>query len=507
MGTEAPALEQHVVLTGADGELRTEREAVDAMLAAIGKRGRGVIHFHGGLVSEERGLATAKSLLPVYTGAGAYPVFFVWRSGLTEIATGTLLKDIADEAVFKQLLKRLLRFAAGKVAADVGTKSVGGTAMPSEMRTDEELRKRDTGEEPFADLEPADEPAALTPADEQTLELELGTDYELQAALRTALSQDATAQEARTKGLQPAVDAEARPTMMDPAALEELREGAPGEAAKGLVSTTALVAKAVRVLTRVIMRFRSHRDHGLYPTVVEEILREFYLATAGAAVWQAMKKETLDTFAPGQASRGGAYFLSRLGELLRSEPRPQITLVGHSTGAVFINNLMEAVEARRKDPGEPFPADFRFRHVIFLAPACTFTDFARVVPRWEDLWDDFRMFTMTDDAERHDALVPVVYPRSLLYFVSGVLERDAEGKGETAKPIVGLARYYEATLTGAPEEVEEVRRYVDGADRVVWSPADGGPGLSSGALSHGAFDEDEQVRASLRAIIAGEKGP
>jgi hypothetical protein len=502
-GTDAPALEQHVVLTGADGALRTERAVVDAMLDAVAERGRGVIHFHGGLVPEARGLDTAASLLPVYDEAGAYPVFFVWRSGLGEIATGTLLRDIADEAVFKQLLKRLLRFAVGKVTSEVGARSAGG-AVVGEAEAERELRRRDAGEEPFAEREVAAEVADVTPADEQMLELELATDFELQAALGAALRQDADAAGAAARGIAP-VDEAAKPTLMDPEAIEELREGAPGEGARGLVSTTALVAKAVRILGRVVERFRTKRDHGIYPTVVEEILREFYLATAGATVWQAMKKETLDTFAPGEEDRGGAYFLRRLGEALDRDPRPEITLVGHSTGAVFINNLMEAVEARRNDPEEPFPADFRFRHVVFLAPACTFADFARVVDRWDDLWDDFRMFTMTDEAECQDALVPLVYPRSLLYFVSGVLERDAEGKSVAAMPIVGLARYYDPELSGAPSEVEDVRSFVGGERRVVWSPVEGGRGLSSSALSHGAFDEDEQVRASLRAIIANEE--
>jgi hypothetical protein len=505
MGTQALPLDQHVVLTGADGALRTERAVIDSMLDEVAAHGRGVIHFHGGLVPEARGLQTAQSLLPVYSEAGAYPVFFVWRSGLTEIATGTLLRDIADEAVFKQLLKRLLRFAVGKLTSQAGARGLGGAAVPGEAEAERELRRRDVGEEPFAEKKVVAEPAEVTPSDEQMLELELMNDYALQAALRSALSQEVDASGARSRGLAP-VDADSKPTLMDPDAIEELREGAPGRGARGLISTAALVTKAVRILARVIERFRSHRDHGIYPTVVEEILREFYLATAGATVWQAMKKETLDTFEPGHADRGGAYFLGKLGEVLQRDPRPEITLVGHSTGAVFINNLMEAIEARRQDEAQPFPGDFRFRHVVFLAPACTFADFARVVGRWEDLWEDFRMFTMTDDAECRDALVPVVYPRSLLYFVSGVLERDAEGKSEAATPIVGLARYYDAELSDAPDEVVNVRRFVAEHQRVVWSPADAGPGLSSSAVSHGAFDDDEQVRASLRSIIANENG-
>ena len=65
--------------------------------------------------------------------------------------------------------------------------------------------------------------------------------------------------------------------------------------------------------------------------------------------------------------------------------------------------------------------------------------FLPVVEGRRDLWCQFRMFTMTDDAERKDGLLPVVYPRSLLYFVSGLLETGPDGKGEPGDPLVGLS--------------------------------------------------------------------
>src|SRR5205814_1131138 len=129
------------------------------------------------------------------------------------------------------------------------------------------------------------------------------------------------------------------------------------------------------------------------------------------------------------------------------------------------NNLMNAV-ARRPDIARP-----PFEHVVFLAPACTFDDFASVAARHAEMWETFRLFAMTDDAERADALVPAIYPRSLLYLVSGVLESNA------AEPLVGLERCF-----AAPGAVPD---YVLGRQgQAVWSPADGPPGCSSGALSH-----------------------
>jgi len=147
------------------------------------------------------------------------------------------------------------------------------------------------------------------------------------------------------------------------------------------------------------------------------------------------------------------------------------------------------------------PADFRFRNIAFLAPACTFEDFAPVLGRHEELWDELRLFAMTDEAERKDALVRVLYPRSLLYFVSGVCETDAEGNREAGKPLVGLRRHYAGKdREDLPDAVRVVLDYMT-PQRSVWSPVDGGPGLSASAVHHGDFDDDPKVRESLRTMI------
>src|SRR5258708_20593973 len=44
-----------------------------------------VVHFHGGLVDREAGLAGAQQLPPIYTAAGAYPLFVVCGSGCREV--------------------------------------------------------------------------------------------------------------------------------------------------------------------------------------------------------------------------------------------------------------------------------------------------------------------------------------------------------------------------------------------------------------------------------------
>jgi hypothetical protein len=183
----------------------------------------------------------------------------------------------------------------------------------------------------------------------------------------------------------------------------------------------------------------------------------------------------------------------------------EISLVGHSTGAVYIDNLLGAVDERRRRPERAFPAHFTFRNVVFLAPACTFTDFDRVLRQREHLWRDFRLFAMTDDAERADRLVPVLYPHSLLYLVSGLLERDAEGRSEGGKPLVGLERWYKRVASDLdPPELRSVADLLtEKPENAVWSPVQGAAGCAAGARSHGSFDDDPLIRDSLRVLISG----
>lgn len=495
-------LGDHIVLTEAHGELRGQtldgvRQIADAAAASR----RVVLHFHGGLVSEERGRAIAADLLPVYRDAGAYPVFFVWRSGLLEILRGHL-KEIADEDAFKALTKLVIKFVVGKVLGSTGAK--GGFQLPDDHNVATEFALHAVGVEPYANLAVPETLDDLTAADEASVEQRLRADPQLRAIGR-AIAESALSPEQR-EGARSATRLEraAETTLMSPEIVDELQESAPDTGDKGIVTAAVLAKHAARAVRNVIHRYRVGRDHGVYCTAIEEILREFYAANAGGRIWATMKQETADTFVEAAPARGGITFMRSLGDSLRGGARPEITLVGHSTGAVFINNLLGQVVRMRSDPSESLPDDFRFHAIAFLAPACTFTDFALVLQHREHLWRRFRMFTMTDDAERHDSLVPIVYPRSLLYFVSGLLETGPDGKGDAGKPLVGLARCFDREREDDAPEVHAVRSWIQSeAGQVVWSPVNGGLGLSSGAVSHGDFDDDEKVRESLGVLIGG----
>ncbi|MFF1695060.1 hypothetical protein ACFVXC_15715 [Streptomyces sp. NPDC058257] len=476
---------------------------IDGLVAGLKDRPRVVLHFHGGLIDDTLGFATAERLAPVYEAAGVDPVFFVWSSGLLETLRGNL-PQILNESVFRTLLNRVTRYATGTVFKEPGQR--GLVAAPTSWSVAAELAQVRTGQEPYARMIAPQDVPPLSESEQTQIAVELSADTELaertREIVKSAMPPDTWQANEPTAAAREVIGGRAAAvTLMSPDVVADLAARA-GTGERALVSTALMVRKTVRVVAAVVGRFRQRNDHGLYPTVVEEILREFYLASVGAAIWDAMKRQTADTFAAaGDEVRAGRYFLDRFAELLATGIRPQVTVVGHSAGAVFIGNLLDDLARRRAAVDDPVPADFRLRDVVLLAPACTVAQIAPVIRRQAELFDRFRMFTMTDPAERADHLVPFLYPRSLLYFVSGVLERGPSQRS-AVMPIAGMQHWYLDAAAVGPDS-DDLRGFLraDSA-RTVWSPGDGGPGLRSGARSHVAFDHDPDVLASVVTMLA-----
>ncbi|GAA4245194.1 hypothetical protein GCM10022255_011510 [Dactylosporangium darangshiense] len=489
-----------IIHTGPDGTLAsTSAEQVAAIAAEVARSERAVLHFHGGLVNEASGMATANGLAPVYAEAGAVPVFFVWRSGFLETVTGNL-REILAEDIFGRMLKWVLQFAVGKVRESGGGRAFGGIEPAPGDEVDADLHARHADLVPFAG-EGAADISGVSQAERDAFERVVSADPQLRAQAAAVLAgREPGPREPGARGIEGAGPPVA--TRMDPGVLDELAREEEVEGGRGLIGTALLARKCASVLVHVVARFRAGSDHGVYSTVVEELLREFYLGSIGAAVWAAMKGETADTFAAG-TQRGGRLFLDGLAAALATDPhRPQLTLVGHSTGAVFIDNLL--TELGRMHGAGTLPDGVLVRNVAFLAPACTSAHFAAVLGGQPRLFERFRMFTMSDEAECADRLLGAFYPRSLLYLVSGILERDAAG-ASACMPLAGLARYL-TLRADAPTDLVGVRDFLLelGTDRLVRSPSsqDAPLGMRSGALTHADFDNDPLVLASLRHLVA-----
>jgi hypothetical protein len=434
-----------------------------------------VVHFHGGLVSEHAAEGIAERLLPVYQGAGGYPLFVIWQSGIGETLKNNWL-EIGKEEVMPVLVERVLQFVIGKLDRAPGEKG-GEIELPSRFAIQDEIReKQGAGEVPFAarEAEMADFDAGLTPAE--------------QAQFDALLTQDATLATAALElgragapALSPGLEAE----------LDKARTARDvGE--KGLISTATLVAAGVRILARTLHRFANGRDHGIYTTVVEEVARELKGDLLGGIVWKHMKKDTADSFEGSGDTHGGTALLGEIVRLRQAGRKPRIVLVGHSTGAVYIGHLLEKATTM-------LPAEVRFE-VVFLAPACSFKLLDRALASAGDRIASFRSFGLEDAIEKRDAIFPPLYPRSLLYFVAGVVEEAVD------LPLVGMQRYHSGAppfdAAGFPEITRVRDRLAVFPAPWIWSESREGAGLSTLAHKHGDVDNDPVTLKSVTHLIA-----
>lgn len=485
-----------------------------------------VIHFHGGLVSKQTGLELARRLLPVYTAdgtQGGYPLFFVWESGAWETIRNNFT-ELADEPVFKQLLRKVVQYALERVGAS-DPFGVGRSASPGSLGSREvEVKKAFTQfwtapspqTIPYHGTTPAS-PGAARSASDIVDDAEILADLEQDTEVKKALATLPDLPQGTRSAFGGGQATERRSAFSEVAAHEFSKQSG----TRGLVELYAVAKYLARVLRAVIKRYRSGRDHGLYATSVEELVRAFKVAGSGvnewgkALQWNRMKQDTIDAFDPDPNIHAATALLSRLQAAMAAGWELQrITLVGHSTGAIYIANWLE--HASRF-----LPASLK-HDVVFLAPAITYQRFATMLEKCQASIGKFRMFAMQDALEREDQVWGAddeiaaqgdwrryIYPSSLLYLVSGILESSVEdGKtiDEFDAPLLGMQRYFtdRDTYTAADfPEIERVRTWLASmADSLVWSKTqNAGAGLASECNDHGAFDNEAKTLESLRHLL------
>lgn len=459
----------------ASGDLRTSPQDVDALIQHLQANPTDhlTLHFHGGLVSENAGAEVAARLVPVYKDAGSHPIMFIWEAGLGETLKENLLTIHSTE-----LVQLILKFALQKLESTFG--EIVGIKGPGDQLSFADIDSELQQEDPFSQKDPQARQAAS--------DMDLFALRALEGKFEAELEQDLAADPEISRLLnQEAPETE----LLDPEFKNQV-EDKTGE--KGGVVTAYVAKKLAKILIETVKRFKNKTDHGIYPTVIEELLREMYMADFGAWVWGSMKKKALEMWEPNQGpatefSKVGDYFLAKLAALPHP---PALNLVGHSTGGIVICHLLETLAAR-------YP-QLHTRNVIFLAPACRMNLFHEQVSSRPERFERFRMFTMQDGYEVQDRLVPGVYTRSLLYLVSGILEDQPDA------PLLGMVRYLSGQEPYLASELIQVRDflYEDSKNRLVLSKThpSAPDGQRSQSEKHGDFDNDQETLASVKQMIA-----
>jgi pimeloyl-ACP methyl ester carboxylesterase len=456
------------------GELETRPADIDGLFQYLSNSGtqKLVLFFHGGLVKEEKGLAIAQKMHRILKDH-AHPVTFVWETGVMETLTSHLDK-ISQTKLFQKILKIILSQVMKRLGG-IGAKGPGETMSPAEI----EAMLRKPGALAELDKQAKGASLLLDPTDLPDIQDEIQVEVELE------LEAD------------PEMDEIVRPEVLQEQQLDKnvMAQISP-KADKGFISGAVLAKNLAMVFIQVAKRWLGQRDHGLYPTVIEEILRTLYLADFGAYVWGGMKDQAFSMWAPnplppGDDSHVGTYFLDRLAALLQTRPGLAVDLIGHSAGSIAICHLLETAARLNPPP--------LFRNVVFLAPACTAQLFCEQIVSHPERFNNFRMFTMNDALETQDHLVPGLYTRSLLYLVSGILEQEAD------EPLAGLELHSRGVNPYDSEDLIKMHQFLRGAGKnrlVLSETTDAGAGLNSASHKHGDFDDDLLTQESLRAIVA-----
>ncbi|WP_058555229.1 alpha/beta hydrolase [Thiohalocapsa sp. ML1] len=462
---------------GSSGALGTTPDDIRILFSHLrtADADRMIVHFHGGLVPEERGADSAERILHDYYGTtNAHPVFFIWETGALE----TLWRNLADihgTKLFQQILRLLVKKLAKYAGVRVGARGAG--LEPADADIEAELHKK----RPFEDMDatPAQgaKGGALPPQRqlEQQLEAEMEEALSAEPELRDMLQR-------RDRG------AERLP--------EDLAER-PVPGAKGPISTLTLAAALARIVVRCLKRRHLGRDHGFYPTLIEEAVRELYLDDFGVWMWGNMKDVARQMWLPNGPdldpdSHPGRLFLEELAALQRERPGFTVDLVGHSAGSIAICHLLEANAADA--------IGVAIRNLIFLAPAVRSDLFHETLLAAPDRCERLRVLTMDDSHECRDTLVDYVYTRSLLYLISGVLEAN-----EPDCPILGMERFLTAAAPFDDARLVAIAQWLKapGADRLVLSVTkpEAAPGMRSEAVEHGGFTEDDETMRSVCRLI------
>jgi hypothetical protein len=245
-------------------------------------------------------------------------------------------------------------------------------------------------------------------------------------------------------------------------------------------------------LGRVIERLNSGHGHGLYTTVIEELLLALGVGDLLAErVWNRMKLDIDAAFAD-EASAGGSAFLRNLQAAWRQKPNLRLTLIGHSAGTIYVQRFVEAFD--NFFAAEPS----RKVEVITLAAAVSFERMLQGLAVLERRLSGIRLFGLSDGREGGYWEVPGIYNKSLLYIVSSLCEGDSE----TDRPLVGMQRYWSGKRPYDRADIKTVTDFLD-SRRVVWSPSSGTaqPGFRSNAKRHGGFPCDPTTDESVRHVL------
>jgi hypothetical protein len=206
---------------------------------------------------------------------------------------------------------------------------------------------------------------------------------------------------------------------------------------------------------------------------------------AGRAIWREMKSGAFKPFEPGGA--GTQTIAAFLDAAAAPGGRPRkVHIVGHSTGAILLASLLEALGRLPKPP--------RIHTCSLLAPACTHEVFNRVYrpllrERSPNKFGIGRMaiYNLEPRLELADTVTPI-YRKSLLYLVSNAFEEE---RGER---ILGM-QVFRRFLGRVPNPP---------VFRIAASEGSAAASPRCASKTHGGFDNDNCTMNDVLKAVLGK---
>jgi len=453
-----------------------------------------VIYFHGGLVPADSGISTAERIVRYATNyTDAHPICFIWETGIKETIQQNM-ETIAQSDFFRRLLIKIIKVAGKSLGIDVVNSLISSTPKGTGNLTEEEILLELNEEEPFKNYVINSGARSASVLDAINLQNKEDIDRYLIPEITEEITEEILA-DWKLKKLAEEEKPRHEAALMDSERLIDIKDDS-----KGIISAAKLIAAAVKITVQVIKRHIQGRNHDFYPTIVEEALREIYVADLGEWAWGRMKNKAKlmwqqDDFHDDPSKwPAGYYFLKKLDEYQSKVGKLTIDLVGHSAGSIAICELIKSLKVNA--------IDLHFRHIIFMAPACRCDLFAETVLTEPQKFSSFRCFTMNDEQEKKDSVIKYLYPRSLLYLISGILEEEPDAH------ILGLQRHITGKHPYTGGVFNNIIDFLKPQGRIIYSVTDGAEiGFQSRSISHGGFDDDYEITLdSIMHLINQQNG-
>ena len=231
-------------------------------------KARVVFHVGDGLIDDAEGQRVAERLAPAYEEAGACPLFVHWGTRARDDLAARVVQ-IAAERLYRALTRVLVKHLSARLSAPP-TADTREFPTIDDGSVEIELARLDADGEPFGELETdLDAGARVVAAEERHLVAALSSDPDVGRAssdVVAALLEGAAFDDRRTTRSPLA--------FFSPDVVNELGRdvgrwnfGSPGIPPR-------IVDGTVEIMRRSVGRWAAGRGHGLYPTIVEEVLRE-----------------------------------------------------------------------------------------------------------------------------------------------------------------------------------------------------------------------------------------